>query len=66
MITRWWRQYNAATAQTRYFVLNWIVYGLALIVTTVYCYARLDFVRSYKTPAIEEQSAEKTIKPGTE
>lgn len=53
----WLKQYNEASTQTKYFVLNWLVYGLALLITTVYCYARLDFVRSYKTPAaIEAQN----------
>lgn len=47
---KWLRDYNNASAQTKVFVLNWLVYGLAIILTTVYCYARLDFVRSYKTP----------------
>jgi hypothetical protein len=46
---KWLRDYNNASGQTKVFILNWLVYGLAIILTTVYCYARLDFVRSYKT-----------------
>lgn len=45
---RWIRQFQNASSQTKYLVLNWVVYGLALIASTLYCYARLDYVRSYK------------------
>jgi hypothetical protein len=44
-----------ASAQTQFFVLNWIVYGLAIIITACYCYARLDFVRSYPTGPTTKQ-----------
>ena len=40
------RQFFEASSKTKYFALNWIVYGAALIITTLYCYARLDYVRS--------------------
>lgn len=52
---RWFKEYNEASSQTKYFVLNWLVYGLALLITTVYCYARLDYVRSYRTPSVHER-----------
>ncbi|MEI8365987.1 MAG: hypothetical protein WCF65_06180 [Parachlamydiaceae bacterium] len=51
---KWLTSYNKSTTQTKYFVLNWLIYGLALIITTIYCYARMDFVRSYRTPGIVE------------
>lgn len=51
---KWLREYDEASPQTKYFVLNSLVYGLAIIITTVYCYARLDFVRSYRAPAVAE------------
>lgn len=47
---KWYRQFMEADSETKWFVLNWMVYGLLLIVTTVYCYGRLDYVRSYKVP----------------
>lgn len=46
---KWVKQYQTASRQTKYFIFNWIIYTLAIIITTVYCYGRLDFVRSYKT-----------------
>ena len=51
---KWLKDYNDASSQTKFFVLNCLVYGLAILITTVYCYARLDFVRSYRTPAVIE------------
>jgi hypothetical protein len=51
---KWLKEYSDSTAQTKSFVLNGLVYGLAMVITTVYCYARLDFVRSYPTPAMHE------------
>lgn len=48
---KWLDQYNEASPQIKYLILNWLVYGLVIIITTVYCYARLDFVRSYETPS---------------
>lgn len=52
---KWIEQYREANPQTKYFVLNWLIYGIAIIVTTIYCYGRLDFVRSNKTAPSEKQ-----------
>lgn len=41
--------------KTRWFLFNWVIYGLALIITLVYCYLRLDFVRSGPKKAATEQ-----------
>jgi hypothetical protein len=61
MISRWLKQYQQASSQTKYFIINWMVYGLAILITTFYCYARLDFVRSYRTPSVM-QSAQQSDK----
>ncbi len=37
--------YREANRETKYFIWTVIVYTLAIVVTTIYCYARLDFVR---------------------
>lgn len=50
----WLKEYGEANPQTKYFVLNGLIYGLAIIITTLYCYGRLDFVRSYPTPSVVE------------
>lgn len=63
---KWFAQYRKASPQTRYFILNWALYGIVLLVTTIYCYARLDYVRSYKInpPTMEKvkQAAATQIK----
>lgn len=46
----WIISYKNSSRQTKFFALTWFVYGIAIIITTIYCYARLDYVRSYKTP----------------
>lgn len=46
-------------AQTRYFYLNWLIYFVAILASTIYCYGRLNYVRSYPT---SHQSTE-TQKP---
>lgn len=50
--------YNESSSQTKYFVLNWLIYGLAIVITTIYCYGRLDFVRSYKTVNEKQSQAQ--------
>lgn len=52
---KWLRHYYEASPQTKYFVLNWLVYGIVIIATTIYCYARLDFVRSNKSAQSDKQ-----------
>lgn len=48
-MTQWIKQFQEASYQTKLFFLMAAIYGVSLLVTTVYCYARLDYVRSYKT-----------------
>ena len=50
----WLKEYDESNPQTKYFVLNALIYGLAILITTVYCFGRLDYVRSYRTPVTEE------------
>ena len=41
----WW---GNSSAETKWFAFNWAIYLLVIILSTVYCYARLDYVRSYQ------------------
>ena len=41
---KWMRAFKEASPQTKYFALNWAIYGIAIIASALYCYARLDFV----------------------
>lgn len=53
MIAKWISDFSKASSRTKWFIFNWAIYGVAIVVTTIYCYARLDYVRSYKIPAKE-------------
>lgn len=44
---KWWDEYKESTKQTKYFILTWVFYGLIIILSCFYSYARLDYVRSY-------------------
>jgi hypothetical protein len=43
---KWIEAFKEADWRTKFFYLNWAFYALAIIASTLYCYARLDFVRS--------------------
>ncbi|MCB1118326.1 MAG: hypothetical protein KDK65_00030 [Chlamydiia bacterium] len=43
-LVRW----HKATSHTKWFVINWIIYMLIVIVGSFWCYARLDLVRTGK------------------
>lgn len=45
---KWIKKFHESSRQTKYFILTWLIFGLCIVVSTVYCYARLDYVRSYK------------------
>lgn len=53
---KWITALKDANPKTRYFAFNWAIYGIAIIVTTLYCYARLDYVRSGKTQKAHEDT----------
>lgn len=57
---KWIEEYQQANPQIKFFVINWVIYSIAILVTTVYCYARLDFVRSNRAspPSSVEDSTE--------
>ena len=54
---KWVRQLSEASYETKMFALNWAIYLILIIVTTVYCYARLDYVRSYAKPQTTSASS---------
>lgn len=48
------RFYIEASYETKMFYLMAILYGIALIASTIYPYARLDYARSYNQTASTE------------
>lgn len=55
---KWIRLYREADPHTKYFIFNWALYGFMIIASTVYVYARLNYVR--KTPPVEQQKVVQT------
>lgn len=55
MFGKWLLQFTNASSKTKWFIFNWAIYAIVMIVTTLYCYARLNYVRSY-TLSSQEQS----------
>lgn len=45
---QWLRSFQEASPQTKYFILTWFAFGLALVLSTLFVYGRLDYVRSDK------------------
>lgn len=52
---KWIEQFKESSFQTKFFIFNWVIYGVVIVYTTVYCYGRLDFVRSYKVPPSKQE-----------
>lgn len=44
--------------KTKSFILTWVIYGLVILVSTIYCYARLDSVRSGPKAASENERSQ--------
>ncbi len=60
---KWFKRYQDSSPQMKVFTINWLIYGLVIIITTVYCYGRLDFARSYhNTIPIKTIEASPSIK----
>lgn len=52
----WIRAFREADPKTKSFIFNWAIYGIAIIVTTIYCYGRLDFDRTGKPQKAQEET----------
>jgi len=42
------KKFHEATTETKCFIVTSVLFIAVLVATTLYCYARLDYVRSYK------------------
>lgn len=51
---KWIKEYTKSNPAIQFFTANWLLYILVILITTIYCYARLDFVRSYPSPSTEK------------
>ncbi len=55
---KWFQKYRMAGRETKLFIATSILWTLAVILPGIFCYARLDFVRSGQPPvtSIEKQN----------
>lgn len=49
---QWLKNFQGASPQTKAFALTWIVFGLAILLSTLFIYGRLDYVRSDKGASV--------------
>ncbi len=56
-------KYRKSNPKTKNFILTCVIYGLVIILTTIYCYARLDFVRSNNKVQKEPDNRGEQLRP---
>lgn len=44
------RKFAASNRETKLFLFTAILYTAGVLIPVIYCYARLDYVRSYEVP----------------
>ena len=44
----WLRNFQESSSQTKYFLLTALIFGAAIVFSTLFAYGRLDYVRSDK------------------
>ncbi len=50
----WIQTIKNSSSQTKWFYFQYVVYVILMILTTIWAYGRLDFVRSYKVQQEQE------------
>lgn len=58
-MSEWIRKFKDSSPLTKRALIALIIWAVPVVIMTVFCYARLDFVRSYVTPTHTEQSTSK-------
>jgi hypothetical protein len=46
---KWFRKFRTASRETKLFIFTSFIWTAVTVLPTIYCYARLDYVRSYDT-----------------
>jgi len=47
---QWVKSFRESSSETKNAIFALLFWALPVILTAIFCYARLDFVRSYETP----------------
>ncbi|ADI38710.1 putative uncharacterized protein [Waddlia chondrophila 2032/99] len=56
---QWMKKFKEATPLTKNALIALIIWAVPVVLMTIYCYARLDFVRSYDSFQPVEHSTSK-------
>ena len=56
---QWIKKFKESTPLTKNAVIALLIWAIPVVLMTVYCYVRLDFVRSYDNTEQTEQSVSK-------
>lgn len=44
----WVEQFRSSSRETKWFILNWAVYAILIIVSLFYCYWRVFYIHEYE------------------
>lgn len=58
-MSTWINSFQKMSSATKTFYLVNLIFWVPLVLTTLYCYGRLDYVRSYKTETVKSTSLNK-------
>lgn len=53
-------QFIGSSRETKWFILNWTFYMFLIVATTIFCYLRLDYVRSQRLISKQIEKNENT------
>ena len=56
---KWIKDFKESSPATKNAIISTLIWAVPVVLMTIYCYARLDFVRSYDTSKPIEQSTSK-------
>jgi len=59
---KWIQAYREANSQTKYFYLTLAVYGLVIVLTTLYAYAKLELEKSYNPPVLKSETVKDKLR----
>jgi len=62
-IRQWINDFQEADQATKWFIFNWGIYGFIIVAVGIYCYVRLDFVRSYESLPPDSEFTKVNVEP---
>ena len=59
---KWIRDYREANRQTKFFYLTLAIYGIVILLTTLYAYAKLHVETNYNPPTLKTENPKDKLK----